>query len=579
MSRILVNKLNLNRSLKANDDSLIASVVRSKSATQEFTLIDSIDLLDLYFADSIHYQSYLLLIKQGIRLYVTGVIRDEEIDYYPISLRITSNPIIPIVFPKTGVNYEWIDLRTKEGLVDKIFNNECSYAYKLIFSNSLRYPSYMVIPHVTGVNGVSGSALIWFGSATDEVPPITSELYTGSYKIEYDPAKSDLEIVESEIDQLLTVLGIDTSDGDNPSLGYNVSSEGNIIKFHSIYYNDYLDFNELDGAVLIPDEDMNNDLLVSATVGQELLEFRSLLVGPRLTDIKVKLTYNKLTSLYNCEVSLDAYTENILFNFNLGEYFIDNAFDDSKLLRLGLVNTDSVEPFSTSFKRKHPSLLEGFNEDPNKLIASYSDYDKSTYNIGFYLDDGFISPEYHMFLTELAKSKYAKSLLIVNPNNFTYRDKDAVAFCQSVMKSGNSLLSYIPFLLMYKFNNYLGSVNSYVITDGISSDFINSYTVLAESVSLDRLINASGTDAIFDIVVKEFIRRFDHRSESLISHDSDFYSKINSMITSILANLTLIDSAVISSLVINRNKLDLKLILTVSKLSRDKVQLNFNINL
>lgn len=293
MTRLVKGKVASNRLPQiSNRDLFVTSVIRSKSGPEGWNIVDSLELLDLFYKDSENYVSLVKLVKSGIKLCLSK--QSNPLDYPTYSLRINNSKNIPYSYPISTVIYNNRN-NTQEGLGKLILDEDYTLAYTLKLGSKMQSGDFLAIPLLDIENY---NTLIYYGDTS----PIASEYFRGSHRVEGDDVGSQLTSISDYL----------------KSEGYNVSIEGDVLKFWSDVAYQYLGFYKLSDGNLNKDDEKNHDLLVEYSMKDTLIEFKSKIFGSRANNIKISINNIPYTSDYRLDITLDNFQESYVVEFSGG---------------------------------------------------------------------------------------------------------------------------------------------------------------------------------------------------------------------------------------------------------------------
>lgn len=594
--RTEVNKVTVNREADYTLLLITSSVCRSVSAPTGFQFIPDLATLDLYFNDSIEYNSYKELVTNtGCQLYLASQYSDESKHPY-YSLRLTAKTFLPVVYPRSNLDYtNWIphiELSLNQDTMNQVYLGTHTFAYKVDINTPLSYPSFFVVPHLEQLTSIQGNTIIWFGTDDDEAPPRPAEDFNGSYKVKYDPNDDQGSLHQMEAIKQILGKGVydePTSEGEKEGMQYELyDNEDGSLTFYSSYSNLYIDYKDMgeDGYYGV-DTEFNYDLLVLAAMNlneygedtNEYVTFTSKIRGPRCQEIKINLNKEFQNDYYNLRIQLGDYVENFRFTFILGQDHISRVLEDSKILSAHTQSVYNGPAVEYEFRRTATSLIESTYVDD--MMTQWNDISETDYLIYLLLDDNLNIPRYHTFLAKLATNLNAFVFITTDPQ-ITMSHPRTIAFTQKVSNISGKLFKYLPELRLLYTQDFLGEVGYYLIeTAPEVSKNVNVYDIQEFGCSINRMVS---TDSDINIIVRlaaaQFTKRFTFLLHNIISIDNGYASLIHSYIRSVLAVTPLIETAQLSNLTRSgRNTLNIRLDLTIPRLIKDVISLNFTINI
>lgn len=625
MPRLINGKINVSSGPQQIQNRLFtAGVIRSRSGPEGWNVIQDVDKLTALYDGCENFESYKKLVEGGVDLILSKQSNPEG--YPDYSIRLTSNDSLPVVYPRSDIDYDALpQLNTEEGLADKLIYENYTCAYILKLDDVLVKGDYIVLPLLA--NWVKGYNLIIYTEGTIE----DLEKYRDIFKIDPDVVTTRSEqllAIGEHLASLTVPYYVDYSEIDN-----------GILKFEYIDAYIFREDTKLTNGVLTRDFDRNLDLMVATTRDEVYIDFTSKIYGPRYKDIELSLRKLPFSNDYILKVGIDDYIESWRVEFNGGsDHFIEDVLVDSILIGAtkdstpsedlsgiyGYIRTQNPLPYDigselaySPFHLVSPYLSEGLVSDIVGALASMwisdlsitldlvkqklpqyvdaIDYELSTYSLRkmweslemqalilyMMMDDGMQDISYIKWMKTYVMGFYkAYFITTLDTEDAPYKSDLFLLFHQSMKDiEGNSILSFVPTLIKIYDQTFLGSIRDFIVSDPVDIENRNEYEVGDYIIELNHLISTDQKDAIEKLIVRAFTRRLDNALEDVLSVD-DYQSIIQSQIISTMQLCPLMDFCnVIEIVKTGNNAIRLKLSLRVKKYSTGTIIMNITVNL
>lgn len=308
-----------------------SGVIRSRSGPEGWQIVDSPELLELFFKDSENYNSYKRLVEAGVDLIMAK--QSNPINYPNYSVRLTSNPVIPTVYPISTTDYSEMEtVNTDDPLGEevpfevenKILYENYSFAYILKLNAPMVKSDYIVLPLLDRDEEFRGLNLIIYAGADSTPIDIPLENFRSTFALDTElDVQGQLHSIADYLEHVLTV----------PYRCDRSQLDQGILKIESSDAHVFRNFVRITDGSLEKDYFRNLDLMVATTLDQSEVEFVSKIYGPRSEDIVINLKKIPFTNDYTLRVSLDNFSEAWRVEFNGGtDHFVEDVLIDSKII-------------------------------------------------------------------------------------------------------------------------------------------------------------------------------------------------------------------------------------------------------
>lgn len=604
-----------------NRELFVTSVVRSKSGPEGWYIVDNIEILDLFYKDAINYHSLKLLVDDNVSLCLSK--QSNPIDYPDYSIRLNNNRNIPVSYPISTESYE--SAITGQGDVGRLIMDEnYTFSYKLTLTEPFSGGDYVVLPLL---DSPGFNTIIYQG----DLAPIPSEHFRGSLRLvglnvidQLIEIKNYLsgEFYESEIKG--NSISIWRSDAMRYLGSYSLAN-GTFEKDTDLNHKLLVNYSMASAMMEFTPKIYGvraNDIIISISK------------VPYTTDYVLEITLDSFKESFLVEFNggTNHYVEDVLMDSILinckvlnsdfsgfdpsGIYYVKRLQDELPLYQ-SIINWTYEE--SISYLTNHvnsilsasqglsnmtlndicsvyPDLSDRIRSEANNfsLISSWLgnpiDHlpninltrDLSRTDLMHYLvmDDGMANDHYTQWLDDNILRDIDAYLMAQRGESYSVNSDRVMLFSQELSDKTGSIMSMVPSIKKIYSNDFLGIVDSILISEPEYEGNINQYINSSYHTELIYLINTLGQDMIETLLISNFSKRLSKNLDNLYGMTDNYSSIVNKCLIESKSLCPLIDSVNLMDCSVTKfNTLGIRINLKVKRYSTGIIYLNFNINI